>query len=81
MDKLHFDLIARGWAKFGDDTGDMTWKLVEINLTKYAEFRDEGIHIDDWYDVLSTVLEKGGIHTLWTKDEDRDQFIFESHSI
>ena len=73
MDKLHFDLIARGWAQFGDE-----WKLVEINLTKYAEFRDEGIHVDDWSDVLTTVLMKDRVNTIWTKDEDRDQFIFEA---
>ena len=72
MDKLHFDLIARGWAKFGDER-----KLVEINLTKYAEFRDDGIHVDDWSDLLMTVLAKDHVNAIWTKDNDRDQFIFE----
>ena len=69
--RLSFDLIARGWAKIGDE-----WKLVEIDLTKYAEFRDGGVHVDDWYETLTHCMYEP-MHTIWVKDDHRDQAIFE----
>ena len=67
--RLKFDFIVRGWASFGGE-----WKLVEIDVTKFAEFRDGGIHIDDWYAAISpeALLTTDCCRVLWTKDEERD---------
>jgi len=80
MDKdsvLSFDLIARGWAKFGDE-----WKLVEIDLTKSVDYENNQLVIMDWYEALRVAMEndltgRKLIHVLWTKDDHRDKAIFE----